>query len=109
MRRTQHITSAAVALLVNFCMAAGGAQPLLNIESGVELKWPTTTGNTYRAQWSPNPGGPWADLGVPVPGTGTTNLLYDPVPNGTRHYQVLEMVPGSGPTSSIPVNGGFEL
>jgi len=108
MRRTQHITSAAVALLVNLCMPAGGAQPLLNIQSGVELNWPTTTGNTYRAQWSLNPGGPWADLGVPVPGTGATNLLYDPVPIGTRHYQVLEMVPGSGPVSPIPVNGSFE-
>ena len=108
MPRTQHITAPAVALLVILCLTAGGAEPLLSIQSGVELNWPTTTGNTYRAQWSPNPGGPWADLGVAVAGTGTTNLLYDPVPSGTRHYQVLEIVPGSATVSAIPANGGFE-
>src|SRR5436305_1918274 len=38
------------------------AQPLLTLQSGVQLNWSTTVSNTYRAQWSPAAGGPWTDL-----------------------------------------------
>ena len=93
------------AALILICGAtARGAQPVLNIESGVELSWPTATGNTYQPQWAPNPGGPWTALGGPVPGDGTTKSFYDAGASGTRVYRILETVPGS----SIPVNGGFE-
>ncbi len=100
-----------IALLVFTGTAAKGVQPVLSIQSGVKLNWPTTTGVTYRVQWSPNPGGagPWIDLSAPVIGDATTNSLYDPVPSGARHYQILEIVPGSIPIPSIPVNGGFEF
>ena len=85
------------------------AQPVLTIQSGVELRWPTLTNNTYRPQWSLPPGtGPWTDLAATTPGTGTTNSLFDGVPIGAQHYQVLEIVPAPAPTASLPVNGGFE-
>ena len=101
------ILSMAFALFVIFGMTIQG-QPLLNIQTGVQLGWPTTTNNTYRPQWSPNPVGSWTDLGAAVAGDGTTNTLYDPVVSGTRRYQVLEMVLGSAPVAVIPTNGGFE-
>lgn len=86
-----------------------GAEPIA-IESGVSVRWPTSVGNTYQVQWSPNPDdGPWVNLSETMNGDATTNSLYDPVPPGIRHYQVLEIAPGSTPTASIPVNGGFEL
>jgi hypothetical protein len=88
---------------------ATGAQTTLSIQSGVTLSWPVATGNTYRVQWSLSSGGPWSDLNVPVPGTSPTNTFYDPVAAGARHYRVLEIVPGSTPAASIPVNGGFEV
>jgi CxxC motif-containing protein (DUF1111 family) len=87
---------------------AGIAQPVLTFQSGVQFGWPTATNNTYRPQWSPNPVGVWTDLGGPLPGDGTTNLLYDPVPSGLRRYQVLEIVPGSPASAGLPSNGGFE-
>ncbi|HZJ17030.1 MAG TPA: di-heme oxidoredictase family protein, partial [Chthoniobacteraceae bacterium] len=103
MPRALFIHLAAALILIRG--AAGiGAQPVLNIESGVVLSWPTATGNTYQPQWSPNPSGPWTALGGPTPGDGTTKSLYDPSVSGSRFYQVLETVPGN----SIPVNGGFE-
>ena len=70
--------------------AAENNPPLLNIQSGVQLSWPTMTNNTYHPQWSPNPAGAWADLGGALNGDGTTKSLYDPVASGLRRYQVLE-------------------
>jgi CxxC motif-containing protein (DUF1111 family) len=96
-------------LLFIFAGLAANGQPLLTLQNGVQFAWPTTTNNTYRPQWSPNPVGSWTDLGSSLPGDGTTNSLFDPVPNGVRRYQVLEVVPGSGPTATAPLNGGFEL
>jgi CxxC motif-containing protein (DUF1111 family) len=109
MTRTLFLLAATVALVLHGTRA-GSAQPALSIQSGVNVRWPTSTGNTYRVQWSPNDGaGPWTDLGAPITGDARTNSLYDPVPQGTRLYRVLEIVPGAAPTDSIPVNGGFEL
>jgi CxxC motif-containing protein (DUF1111 family) len=85
------------------------AQPLLTFQNGIQFGWPTSTNNTYRPQWSPNPSGTWTDLVGAISGDGTTNSLFDPVPSGVRRYQVLELVPGSGPSSTVPLNGGFEL
>jgi CxxC motif-containing protein (DUF1111 family) len=110
MTRTLHFCLAAAALLALHDMRLLGAQPALGIQSGVNVSWPTSTGNTYRVQWSPNGGvGPWADLGAPIIGNATTNSLYDPVSPGARQYRIVEIVPGSTPAASIPVNGGFEL
>src|SRR5688572_7951208 len=111
MIRTRLSIAAVIALIVSPSARVNGAQPGLAIQSGVNVSWPTSTGNTYRVQWSLDDGGagPWTDLGGPVSGDATTNSLYDPIPRGVRHYRVLEVVPGSTPAASIPVNGGFEL
>lgn len=107
MIRTLSIHLVTAALMLVICTAEGGAQPVLNIESEVELSWPTATGRRYQLQSSPNAGGPWNALGGSVPGDGMTNRLYDAAASGARFYQVLEIVPGTG-ASSISLNGGFE-
>ena len=88
----------------------GTAQVQLNIQSGVQITWATSTNSTYsyHLQGSLNSGSTWTDLVAAVPGSGTTNTLFDPVPSGTRSYQELEIVPAVAPSSTIPVNGGFE-
>jgi CxxC motif-containing protein (DUF1111 family) len=102
------ILSTTIALFVIIGTIASSAQVQLNIQPGVALSWLTSTNETYQPQWSPGSGGSWKALGGSLPGDGTTNSLYDPVPSGVRSYQVLEMVPGSAPAAVIPVNGGFE-
>ena len=109
MKQTRRIIWATIAFLVIQSAGANAAQPRLDIRSGVELRWPTTTGRTYRVQWSPNPGASWSDFGTSSPGNGTTNSLYDPVPGNARRYQVFEIVPGSPVSPLILMNGGFEL
>jgi CxxC motif-containing protein (DUF1111 family) len=98
--------------IAGLCLIIGagsvGAQPLLTIQTGVQVAWPTRSNDTYQAQWSPSSGGDWNGLGSLVSGTGTTNSLYDPIPSGSRNYQVLEMMPGSAPVSATVMNGGFE-
>src|SRR4051812_16901776 len=108
MIRTLLLFSAAVALVLHGTRTSG-AQSALSIQSGVDLSWPATTGNTYRVQWAVSPGGPWTNLSAPLPGNPPTNSFYDPIPVGARLYRVLEIVPGSAPTASMPANGGFEL
>ncbi|HXC99938.1 MAG TPA: di-heme oxidoredictase family protein [Verrucomicrobiae bacterium] len=90
--------------------AAASSQPLLHLQTGVELYWPTSsnTAYTYLPQWSPNSGGGWTALTGPLAGGGATNSLFDPAPIGSRSYRVLEMIPGSPPTASLPTNGSFE-
>ena len=61
MKSTFVIRSAASVLLAVFGPAATGAESLLSIESGVELSWPTTSGNTYQLQSAPAPAGPWTN------------------------------------------------
>jgi CxxC motif-containing protein (DUF1111 family) len=95
-------------LLVLAALTAS-AQPLLTFQNGVQFVWPTRTNATYRPQWSSYPLGVWTDFGAPIPGDGTTNLLFDPVASGIRHYQVLEIVPGSAPAAPLPLNPGFEF
>ena len=98
---------------ITLCMmtaAAASSQPLLNLQTGVELYWPTSSNNTYTylPQWSPIPVAGWTALTGPTPGNGATNSLFDPAPIGSRSYRVLEMIPGSAPTASLPTNGSFE-
>src|SRR5262252_2894459 len=107
MKRAVELGSSTFLLFCVFGLAASG-QPLLTFQSGVQFGWPTVTNNSYTAQWSPSPSGAWTDLAGPLPGDGTTNLLYDPVLLGLRRYQVLEIVPGSPAVPGLPLNGGFE-
>ncbi|MDB6065099.1 MAG: thiol oxidoreductase [Pedosphaera sp.] len=107
MKTIRKTNSVAAALLVMIAMAAD-AQPVLNLHTGVQLGWPTSTNNTYRPQRSSSPSGPWTDLAGTIPGDGTTNSLYDPAPSGTHLYQVLEIVPGVAPAPAIPLSPGFE-
>jgi CxxC motif-containing protein (DUF1111 family) len=88
---------------------AVNAQPLLTLQNGIQLSWPTTTNSNYRPQWSSDSGGTWTYLSGQMPGDGTTNTLFDPVPLGARQYRILRMVPGSPPSATLPLNGGFEF
>lgn len=87
---------------------ASGLEPQLTIERGFELSWPTTLGNRYQLQSSPQAGGAWNPLGEEISGDGTTRSRYEPASSGPRLYQVLETVPGTDPVPPVPVNGGFE-
>ncbi len=98
----------ATSFVVSFQTVTLRAQPLLTIQPGVELNWPTTVSNTYRAQWSSNPGGPWTDLSGVVTGNGSTNTFYDAASGGARAYRVQEVIPGTPAISDTVVNGGFE-
>ena len=109
MNRTRPIPPTVAAFLVSVAVIVADAQPALHIEAGVELSWPTSVGNSYQPQTSPNLGGPWTDLGPAVPGDGMAHLLYHPAASGPRRYQIVETVPGSDPTPPLPVNGGFEV
>jgi CxxC motif-containing protein (DUF1111 family) len=107
LRRKPPLHWAAAALLF-IGAGIGSAQVQLNLQPVVQLSWPTpNVTNTYHLQWSPTSGGSWGDL-VVLPGDGTTHLLFDPVPIGTRLYQDLEIVPGTPPSSASPGNPGFE-
>ena len=107
--RTALVERALVGVLV-LVMGVGvvNAQVQLSVQPGVQLSWLTNMKDTYHLQWSPNPVGIWTDL-VAVGGNGSTNTVFDPVPSGTRLYQVLDIVPG---TPAVPgnlvTNGGFE-
>lgn len=84
------------------------AQVQLSVQSGVQLSWLTNTKDTYHVQWSSNPVGTWTDL-IAVTGNGMTNTVFDPVPGGTRLYQVLDIVPGTPAVpGNLAANGGFE-
>ena len=95
-------------LLVIVATNVGLSQVQLSIQSGVQLSWPTATNSTYQLQSSSDPVTTWTNLLTAI-GTGTTNTFYDPYPNGARSYQVLEIIPGTPASSSIPTNGGFEF
>ena len=101
---------AVIALVFVTGTGVSRAQVQLNIQSGVQLAWPTPgTTNTYHLQWSPISGATWTDLVAAVAGDGTTHTFFDPVPSGSRQYQDLEIVPGTPPSSASPTNGGFEI
>jgi len=70
MNRMQLNVWATLALLIFHGAGVNGGQPSLGFQSGVKLSWPTTTGATYRAQWSPgSPGaGSWTDFNAPIIG-----------------------------------------
>jgi CxxC motif-containing protein (DUF1111 family) len=108
LKGTLPFCSATTALLVIIGVMTSHAQVSLTLQPGVQLSWPTATNRNYQLQWSSNPPSTWNNLGALVPGDGTTNVIYDPVPIGGRLYQVLEIIPGVAPSSGSPTNGGFE-
>ena len=109
LKRTLSINLASVVFLSIISANSDGAQVQLNIQPGVQLSWPTpNTTNTYHLQWSPGSGGTWNDLVAAVTGNGTTNTVFDPIPSGARHYQDMEIIPGTPPSTASPANGGFE-
>ncbi len=101
--------SCRVLLLWSALLLMAWGDTRLSLDPQVELSWPTSLGNTYQLQWSGGAGGPWTDLGTAIAGDGSVHSLVDPVPPGTRTYQVLEALPGTDPTPVLPVNGGFEI
>ena len=69
--------------------AAANSQPLLNIQTGVELlllalSSPAIIPIPTSLQWSPNPVSAWTALTSATPGNGATNSLFDPAPIGSR-------------------------
>ena len=109
LKRALPIHLAAIALVFVIGPGVSRAQVQLNIQSGVQLGWPTpNTTNTYHLRWSPSSGGTWSDLVAAVAGDGTTHTNFDPVLSGSRQYQDLEIVPGTPPSTASPANGGFE-
>lgn len=53
----------------------------------VVLSWPSETGTTYQVQWSSDLTS-WSSLGSPLPGTGQTITLQDPVAGSRRCYRL---------------------
>jgi len=100
-----HLT--AIALVFVIGTGVSRAQVQLNLQPGVQLSWLENTNDTYHLQWSPSPATTWTDL-IAAAGNGLTNTYFDPFPIGTRTYQLLEIVPGTPPSTASPANGGFE-
>ena len=108
MRRLLFVRLAATAALFAVGTTVVSAQVQLNIQPGVQLSWLENTNDTYHLQWSSNPVTSWTDLVAVAVGNGMTNTVFDPVPSGTRTYQLLDIVPGVPASSSSLTNGGFE-
>jgi len=87
--------------------SALNAQIQLSVQPGIQLSWLENATNTYQLLWSANPYTTWAGL-MASSGNGLTNTYFDPSPMGTRAYQVLDIVPGTPPSPTLPANGGFE-
>jgi CxxC motif-containing protein (DUF1111 family) len=98
------------ACLVAIDPGVASAQVQLDIQSGVQLTWYTSTNSTYtyRLQESPDSGSTWTDLVAAASGNGLTNTLFDPFPSGARQYRLMEIIPAVAASSTIPTNGGFE-
>src|ERR1700733_13598882 len=84
------------------------AQVHLNIQTGVQLSWTTSSNDNYQVQWSSGSGSAWNNLGALLPGNGITNTYNDMAASGSRQYQVLQIVPATARSSASPTNGGFE-
>ena len=86
-------------------VAAAPSAPVLTVQLGKLVSWPTTIGTTWTLQTSPD-GNIWSNLLGPTAGLGTTNTFFDPLrPTTNTQYQVLTITNGVG---NIVVNSGFE-
>jgi CxxC motif-containing protein (DUF1111 family) len=103
MIRASFVILAAAGFFVLSNMSLNGNQPEINIQSGFQLSWPTSSNNTYQVQLSANSN--WTNLGGVL--AAATNSIY--IAGVAQSYRVLEMVPGSVSISSSVTNGGFEF
>jgi len=90
--------------------SVSSAEPQLNMESGIQLTWPTSIGHFYQVQASSNPApdGDWDDVGARILGDGFSASIYSPTAESEKHFRLVETIPASAPSPSIPLNGGFE-
>ena len=93
--------------LLGISACAVNAQIKLSVQPGVQLNWLENTTNSYQLLWSASSAAAWTDLTAST-GNGLTNTYFDPFPMGTRAYEVLDIVPGTPASPTIPANGGFE-
>jgi beta-glucanase (GH16 family) len=98
---------ATAAWLLSIWASAADAQIKLKVQPGVQLSWFENTTNSYQLQWSANPSAAWASL-MASAGNGLTNTYFDPFAMGTRAYEVLDIVPGTPASPTLPGNEGFE-
>ena len=79
--------------------------PVLSLQLGAQVLWPTTSGYGYQLQWGG--GATWNNLGAQVAGTGASNAVFDAAyPAAHKNYRVQEIISGAG--ASVMINGGFE-
>lgn len=64
----------------------------VTISPSFELCWKSFTTRQYRVEWATDPAAEWHDMGVLIPGNGTTNCLSDPgKTEQQRFYRVLSL------------------
>ncbi len=107
LKQAFHIHLALAALVLVIGMVVSRAQVQLNLQPGVQLSWLENPTDTYHLQWFSSSAATWTDL-MAASGNGLTNTYFDPFPIGTRTYQLLDVVPGSPASATLPANGGFE-
>jgi hypothetical protein len=84
-------------------------RPVLNIQSGAVVNWPTINGNVYEPQSSPG-SSVWTDASALMNGDGTTGSLFVLGATATGDsYRVLQITPPLSSDNSVISNGGFEL
>ncbi|HKQ39366.1 MAG TPA: hypothetical protein VJ063_14905 [Verrucomicrobiae bacterium] len=69
----------------------GFSGPLATVYPAVEITWPSETNVAYQIQWTSEAvSNVWLDLGMPIPGDGTTNTLLDSTRNASqKFYRIL--------------------
>jgi hypothetical protein len=81
--------------------------PVLNLQIGAQVSWPTVSGNSYTPQSSPDNVN-WTNLENALIGDGTTNSLFV-LDSGLRNYfRVLGITTPLNSGNSVISNGGFE-
>jgi hypothetical protein len=67
---------------------------VLNIDHGLGIVFFASNNISYQVQWASEELGTntvWNDLGEPIPGTGETNTVFDPVAEPHNYYRVLSI------------------
>jgi hypothetical protein len=79
---------------VSLGSAAPGQTNVLSaiVQPGVQLSWPSTSGELYDVQWSGNVSSSnWSNLASSLTGNGNTNIVFDVFgTNQSRFYQVVQ-------------------
>ncbi|HEV2453811.1 MAG TPA: glycosyl hydrolase, partial [Verrucomicrobiae bacterium] len=82
--------------------------PVLNIQAGEQISWPSINGNSYTPQSSLD-NVHWTNLENSLAGNGTTNFLFASDAGLGNYFRVLEMTIPLNSSISVISNGGFEL